>query len=168
MKKSISMLIIGLVMLTLIGLMLFVVITATQNDFSRSFRLQENGITQEKLEIDGLDLKPGDSREYELIYLCDGGGNYDLTFDFELVTSGGMEQFVVVEVEYANRKVTVPLADLFQEENSIELTLHLTTDVEEKVYLRFAMPQDVGNEAQRTTVDFWVQMTAKHSGGAHN
>ncbi len=162
MKKSIFLLIIGLIVLIFVGLMLFVVITFTQNDFSKTIRLQENGVTQEKFEIDGLNLKPGDNREYELKYSCVGGGLYDLTFEFNSKALGGMEKYIVVEVEDSNRKVSLPLNTLFEKGNPIEITINLNEKLEETVYLRFIMPVEVGNEAQGTTTSFWVQMTAKH------
>lgn len=162
MKKSIGLFIVGLIVFILIGVMLFVVTTYIQNDFIRSFQLRENGVTQEKFEINGLNLKPGDKREYELRYACVGGGNYDLTFDFDPKTLGGMENFLVVEVESPDSKISRPLTDLLQDENSIELTISLNARLEESVYLRIIMPVEVGNEAQRTTTSFYVQMTAKH------
>lgn len=163
MKKSIGILILGLSVLLLTGLIMFVVITSLQNEFVKSIRLQENGITEEKMEITGLNLKPGDQREYELTYSCSGGGTYDLAFVFKTTKAGGMEQYIVVELECGDRKVTVPFAEILEDERGIETTLYLDEKKEDVVYLRFRMPVEVGNEAQGTTTDFQVIMTAKHS-----
>ncbi len=163
MKKSISILILSLAVLVFVGMMLFVVTSTLQNEFVRSIRLQANGITQEKMEITGLNLKPGDTREYELNYSCSGGGSYDLSFVFNSAGEGGMEKFIVVEVENGDRKVTVPFSDLLKDDNGIELTLRLDEKLKDTVYMRFSMPREVGNEAQGLTADFCVVMTAKHS-----
>lgn len=162
MKKSILLLVIGLIVLVLIGLMLFVVITYTQRDFSKNIRLHKHGVTQEQFQIDGLDLKPGENREYELKYSCVGGGLYDLTFEGDSKHLGGMEQYIVVEVESSNRKVSLPLKNLLMDGIPIELTIDLNEKLNETVYLRFIMPAEVGNEAQGTTTSFWIQMIAQH------
>lgn len=163
MKKSISILILSLCVLILIGMMIFIVFSSIQNEFVRSIRLQANGITQEKMEITGLDLKPGDTREYELNYSCSYGGSYDLSFVFKSAKEGGMERFLVVEVENGDRKVTVPFSDLLKDDNGIELTLRLDEKLKDTVYMRFIMPTEVGNEAQGLSADFYVVLTATHS-----
>ncbi len=163
MKKSISIFILGLGVLILTGLIMFVVITSLQNEFVRSIRLQAGGITQEKMEITGLNLKPGDMREYELNYSCSGGGKYDLTYVFKPTKTGGLEPYIVVEIENGDRKVTVPLSKLLEADNKIEFTLYLDEKLKDTVFLRLKMPVEVGNEAQGTVTDFLVLMTAKHS-----
>ncbi len=163
MKKSIGVLLVSFAALILAGLILFVVVTSRQNEFSKSIRLQANGTTEEKMEITGLNFKPGDNREYELTYSCTDGGKYDLTFVFKTTKAGGMEPFISVELENGDRKVTVPLKDVLEDERGIETTLYFEKKKKESVYLRFSMPIEVGNEAQGTTADFQVIMTAKHS-----
>ena len=148
------------VILLLSGVAILTMVLWTTNDgFVRDISLKENGTTRESLEISANGLKPGDVREYTINIKGKSSGTYALNFDFVEVNSGALKNYVDVSLQYGDQTYNYKLCELLEGKPvSFNCRIGGGTTVIKVIY---SMSQDTGNEAQRTSTDFTVNLTAE-------
>ena len=164
MKNSrLNMILVAIGVLTLMSIMLMLLIDYADRSFENDITVSENGITESVIPVRDLYLTPGDSREYHVNLFCKASGGYDIFLDFEEIQDGGMKRFVNVEVLANGERVYLgPLDELLDDEEKIvELNGELKAKDAYVLTFRYAMPLDIGNEAQRTSAKFDVCVKVK-------
>ena len=148
------------VVLLLVGVaILTTVLLATNDEFVKDVSLKENDITRESLEFSANGLNPGDVREYTINLKGKSAGTYALSFDFVEVGNGALKNFVDVALQYGDKTFNYKLAELLDGKPvSFNCRIGGGTTVIKVIY---SMSQDTGNEAQRTSTDFTVNLTAE-------
>lgn len=162
-KKVYLFFIIALCLAIFLGLTIFAFIYGAQDEFKKSVKLQAYGTTVKTYEINELALAPGDSKEYELIYYSSVSGAYKLQVNFVDKSGGTLKYYLNVEIEADGYKASGNLFALMAAEEGTELELYLEAKGTNSLKIRFIMPENIGNEAQGTTADFDIVVTARHS-----
>ena len=148
------------VVLLLVGVAIWtVVLLTTNNEFVKDITLNEKDITHETLEFSAGGLKPGDVREYKINLKGKSAGIYTLKLDFVETDNGALKNYVDVALQYGGKSFTYKLSELL-EGKTVSFECHIGTKAT-VIELIYSIPQDIGNEAQKATCDFKVNLTAE-------
>ena len=119
----------------------------------------KDGVTKEVV-FKKMDIAPGESCEYTLILEHEEFVEYDVVFEFEETENLDLKKYVYVKMEVdGNVFCDKLLADVFNEE-SIHLHVDPTITGSGDIKITYYLPQDVGNEAQKTKTAFKLLVTA--------
>lgn len=159
-NKSMNILIVALLLLSLMSITLIVFLDDAHNRFKQDITVNAGGVTEEIMAVRDLHLNPTESREYSVNFTCAASGLYDFAIEYIEEKDGGMKNFVNVNVRFGDELLySGRLADLFLEDVVLEFQgeLHATEPV--TVKFSYGMPYEVGNEAQGTSADFDIRFT---------
>ena len=95
-KRSINILIVGLLLLGLFAVMLIVFIEDTHDNFEKNITVSRDGVTEEVLSVENLRLVPTQKTEYTVNLVCAASGDFHISVDYAEKTNGGMRDFVEV------------------------------------------------------------------------
>ncbi len=158
-NKSINILIVAFVLLSLLAVVLIVFIKDTREGFEENITVSADGVTETTLEVRDLTLVPTDKKEYSVNLVCAATGTYDVSLSYDETLDGGMKNFVNVLVTYDNKLAyDGRLVDLIDNSHIIEFECELTAKTPVVVKISYEMPYEVGNEAQNTYADFDVKL----------
>lgn len=121
--------------------------------------IEISGETNKTLKAELAGFYPGGEKEYVISLSGDSASEYDITLTFrddEDTESGDLENYLTVKITTEEITIEKTLKELLQGET---LALGKTSDGIKIVY---AMPQEIGNESQGTTADFYIDFTAKN------
>lgn len=143
-----------------VGLLIGVLLTNDQT--VRRVELESEGDTVRDLAFSAEDFLPGDVKEYTLLVRGDAGGNFDMSFTCENVGEGKLWQYLDMEISYGSVKKEVAFAELFE-----GTELHFDVELEDgdtaEFAVRYKMPIETGNEAERQTADFILRLSAQRA-----
>ena len=165
-NRSINMLIVGFVLLSLMATALIFFLEDAKQRFPEDIEVKENGVTEGIMEVRDLKLHPSESREYSVNLYCEASGSYYIDLDFEETADGGLKPFIRVLVSADGMPVySGELTELLDGEGKISFEGELLSKDDEPyvISVQYLMPYDVGNEAQGTYADFDVHITIKKS-----
>lgn len=154
---------IAAVVLLLAGVVLLALTLASpSNDFIKDVTLNDNGTTQETLEMSANGLIPGDSREYTLNFKGQSTGSYALNFEFVEIRNSFPEDSVKVTFKYGEKEDESATYDLLDLLGGQVVTLKLKVVAKRATAVRviYWLPLEVGNDAQNAAVDFVVNLSA--------
>ena len=124
-------------------------------------QLKTNGVTSETIEFEGLQMLPGQSREYTLTVEASEAGLYELNFDFIGDGETVLVKYVSVALYCGEENVKeLALQDALQGE-PLTITKWIETSEPIDLTIRYTMKEDAKNDAQGTTADFEVKLTAQ-------
>ena len=155
-KRSINMLIVGLLLLGLFAVVLIVFLEDTHDNFEENIVISQDGVTEEVLKFENLRLVPTQKTEYTVNLVCAASGKYHISLDYAEKTNGGMRDFIKVLIKYGdNVAYSGGLNDLLLG-SVVEFDGELYADDPLPITINYAMPEEVGNEAQGTFEDFII------------
>ena len=160
MKKLVNILIISLAVLTIAGISIGIVVLNDQSGFEKDITLSENGTTKEELSVNLEGLYPGQSAEYTVHFGGKSADMYDLELSFTAGESTELAQYILLEIELNGESISSRNLNEYLGGETAELPLRIDAGGEATLVLRYSMPSEVGNEAQRLTADFTVDFTA--------
>lgn len=158
-QKSITMLTVSLIVLGMMGVMLLIYVNRAHDEFKESVQVNENGVTEQVLEVRDLMLNPADQKQYEVELTCLASGQFDITLDYDEIENGGMKPFVNVRIFCEeNELYSGTLVDLLDNGRTVVFreALHATEPL--VLYMVYEMPYETGNEAQGTFADFNIHL----------
>lgn len=118
----------------------------------------EGETTSKTLKATLTGFYPGCTQEYKISLTGDLADNYNVTMSFRNdKKQGGLENYITVVISTADFKLEKPLKDLLKGD-----TIQLGANASE-ITIAYTMPAETGDEAQGTTCDFYVDVTAKNS-----
>ena len=159
MKKYVLPVVIAVMLL--VGVTIWtVVLLTTDNEFVKDITLKEKDVTRESLEFSANGLKPGDVREYTINLKGKSAGNYTLNLDFVEVDDGALKNYVDVALQYGDKSYTYKLSDLL-DGKAVSFNCRIGISSATVIKVIYSMPTDTGNEAQKATCDFRVNLTAE-------
>lgn len=151
-------LLIALAVTILLGIVLVALLLSTNDKLVKNIKLKENDIVQKNLEFVANGIHPGDPpKEYTLNITSKNAGDYDIVFDFIEEKNGQLKNFIDVTLEYEGTSYTYKLAELLDGQ-TVQFTCHVSNEPA-IIFVRFVMPEEVGNEAQGTSADFFASLT---------
>ena len=156
-NKNINMLIIALLLLGSIAFSLIAFLTKVKEDFQENITVSESGVTEKAVKVRNLSLNPTDSREYSINLVCEASGKYLVSIEYDEKDDGGMKEFVNVTIK-ANDDMVYEgtLIDLIDNAPTVEFEGELYAKDPVVITINYAMPYEVGNEAEGTSADFDV------------
>jgi len=164
MRRVVSVLFVALVSVMVTGVTLVYYLQSNpQENFERNVTLESEGVTEETFEFSALDLKPGDVIEYKINLNNATEDLYEVSLVFTEEKDGGLKEYVDVELQCGNRKVSKKLKALFEDSNPVKFDCKVGSGEIPVVYVRYIMQESVGNEAQDATADFKIVLTAATS-----
>lgn len=160
MKKVHLGFIIVLVLLIGVGAGLLIWILHSNDNFVRDVELESEGVTTKELVYTTENFLPGQTRDYSLSVHCSEAGDFSVSFSCKSTGTGVLWQFLDIEIIYGEISKEVAFAELF-EGSALDFDVSLEKDVPMSFTIRYKMPLDVGNEAQKERADFVLLMTAE-------
>lgn len=156
MKKKLSLiLILVCVVMAFTGVVMFVVLQG-QSNLKANTVIELNGETRKNLKAELTGFYPGNAQEYKITLTGEEAENYVVTLNFRRDNDGGaLENYLTVTITTKDVKVEKQLKDLLDGEK-----LELGKNASE-ITITYAMSEDADNEAQGTTADFYIELTAK-------
>ena len=158
--RSIAILVISMLVLTMMAVMLVVFIDKAHDDFHDSITVTKEGVTEKTLTVSDLMLNPTEKRTYEVSMTCPASGTFDVTLDYTETVNGGLKHFVNVEI-YGNEELIYDgnLLELLDTDKIVEFQTELHATNPTVIKFVYEMPYETGNEAQSTYADFDIDVT---------
>lgn len=158
-NRSVAILIVALLLLTVLSVSLVVLVEHAHDEFKEDVTVRKNGVTEERLSVRGLSLVPTEKREYEIDLTCVASGSFDVILDYEEKADGGLKNFVNVSVKADGQLVYQGrLSDLLDRGDVIRFEGELKEKEPLVVTICYEMPRETGNEAQKTSADFDIKL----------
>ena len=161
-NKSINMFIAAMVLLCLIAIMLIVFLHRAHENFDDAVTVKANGVTESVFKVRDLTLTPTDVKEYDVNLYCEATGDYKISLDYREIHDGGMKDYVRVQIIFGEEVIYDGwLSDIIDKDIIVDFVgeLHETDPL--TLTFRYEMPRNIGNEAQGTSADFDIVLTAK-------
>ena len=118
-----------------------------------------NGYTQ-SVDFGDMSLIPGESRKYELNLTTTISGERDIEFAFEKLSESALARFVYCEITIGDEVICDKRLDMLTDGRTFTYTTDIKMGAPLKVDVRYYMPSSVTNEAQGTTADIRLNITA--------
>lgn len=150
-------LIIVSVALSLTGTMLWGVLSK-KDDLDRTTRIEIEGETQKTLKAEITDFYPGKEASYKIELTGSRAQDFTVTLNFRDDDGGELKEYIIVTIEtnVEGDSSEKSLKELLNGE-SLELGKGAT-----EIEIRYRMPETVGNEAQGTSVEFYIDVRASN------
>ncbi len=161
MSKRISCILILSVVVTMIGIIIGVWIYVSQDKFADEKTIVLNEQPQTEMEVSLSGLVPGVSVSYEIHLKANEGGSFGITMDFEKTDSDSLAPFVDVEVRLSGEKIDGAKLSEYLGGKQIIFPAKFDDTSEIDIEIVYSMSIDVGDDAQNTTADFNIVLSAK-------
>lgn len=154
-KKLKLILILVCVVMTFTGIVLWAFLQ--QDGLKERTVIKINGETSKTLKAELTDFYPECEQEYKIILSGASAENYAITLNFRNdKNSGALENYLTVTITTKTVTISKQLSELLNGE-SVKLGKNAN-----EITITYAMPAATGNEAQGTTADFYIDLTAKN------
>lgn len=155
-KRLKLILILVCVVMTFIGIVLLAVLQE-QDSLKEHTVIELNGETSKTLKAELTDFYPGIKQEYKIILNGESVENYQITLNFRNdKNSGDLKNYLTVTITTKDVTIQKQLKDLL-DGDKVELGNNSN-----EITIVYAMPEDTGNEAQGTTAEFYIDLTASN------
>lgn len=156
-KRLMFVLMLVCVVMSFTGIVIWFVLQGESN-LEENTVIDLNGETSKSLKAELAGFYPGCEREYSIVLKGDLSDDYYVELDFRSDSeSGGLESYLVVTIKTDSVTIERQLRDLL-DNGKIELGKNAN-----EITIIYAMPGDVGNEAQGTSATFYVDVSAKNA-----
>lgn len=126
-------------------------------DLKEKIVIELSGETTKTLKTELSGFYPGSEKEYCILMQGVSASSYLITLVFKNDEEvGGLENYIAVKIIAGEKTVEKPLTELL-EGSPIELGAHSN-----ELKIVYAMPENVGNEAQGTQATFYIELSAKN------
>ncbi len=154
-----------LAVLTVSGVILGFSILKAHKNTDVQATIEIDGDTRETLGVSLTGFYPGRKQEYTLNLVYNVKEEYETTLIFEKTDGGSLENYIKTEIEVAGEQIDSGLLETYLGGETVSFSHRPASSKPVKVVIRYTMPLDVGNEAQKTSVDFNILFTTKKIGG---
>lgn len=154
-KKVYIFLMLVCVITAFTGVVIWGVLREQQAELTENTVIELDGETEKTVKAELTGFYPGGKQTYTLLLSGEMAEDYDVTISFRNdKNSGALENYLTVTIKTKDVMIERQLKDLL-DEGEIELGKNAN-----EVTITYAMPEDTGNEAQGTTADFYIDLTA--------
>lgn len=132
-------------------------VLSKQDNLEEHTVIELSGETSKTLKAELTGFYPGSTQQYVVTLNGEWADEYVITLNFrDDSSSGALENYLIVTI--ATKEVTIEkqLKELL-DGGKVELGKNAN-----EITITYAMPNDTGNEAQSTTADFYIDLTAKN------
>ena len=138
----------GALGITVMAVSFFVLQETVGVDLESSIQINDVGVTEKEISIVGLDLLPGENKEYVINLLEGDSGFFDITFGFDPKGNDTLKEYLNVEITIGDISITKTMTEAFDQD-------FIFSGVNaEKIVINYFMPENVGNEAQNKEISF--------------
>ena len=162
-KKSMLILLVSVVLLSISGLLLNAYLKLASKTFQDEIKIELGGDSTQseqvtELAVEGLNLYPGGYKECKLVFDATVDGEFAVDLAFKETEVGMLRQFIDVEIVCQNKTIVKGLSELFEEYEKSgktqQITIALKKGESASLVIRYCMPEEVGDEAQGATSKF--------------
>ena len=157
-KRSLTILIVAMLLVSLLSTGTLFLATEEVPSLSETVTVSVDGKVEKTLTIDGLNIYPGEKRECIVFLKSELTGAYNATLNFEEKENKGLKDFIDVEVYLGDQLVyTGNLVELLSD-HTVKFEVALDNELANQLKIVYIMDVSVGDEAQETTVSFYVKL----------
>ena len=157
-SKFITFLFIATAVISVLFAGLMIYIFVLKDNILDDVVLVRDGVNEVELVVDDLQLTPGATKQYNVVLKSKETGNYTLDIIYVETVDGGMKQFVDVQIFYGEQIIyDGTLTDLLGGREILQ-ELALESGVLYDLTFVYSMSDEVGNEAQKTTTSFDINV----------
>lgn len=158
MVKKVQLILVFVCVAMAFGGIAFYGVLQTENNLEENVIVYVDGDTHETFKAELTGFYPGKSQEYTITFNGELTDNYRITVDFiddkKVCT---LEDYLEVTILTSDLKIEKTLKELL-DGDEIELGVVAT-----EIKFIYHMPEAMGNEAQGTTADFYLSVTATNN-----
>lgn len=134
-------------------------ITQKDTELEEETVVEINDESENTLKANLSGFYPGSEQEY-VVKLTGDGSEYSVTLKFRNDNENGrLEEYLTVKIEANGNVIEKPLSEALDGEE-----ISLGKGISE-IKIIYAMSEETGNEAQGTTANFYIDITAKNIDG---
>lgn len=160
--KKLHLILIAVVAVLLAGVVMLAVVLFNNNEFIKNITLSPDGTTSEKLEFSANGMGPGGKpREYTINLKSKLSDRYIVTLEFEETEEGTLKNFVNVTLQFGDEEPTTYLLAELLDGQTVTFECNINSGATFSIKVTYAIPSEVGNEAQGATADFDIILTAE-------
>ncbi len=160
-KKTSYILILSLVVVTMVGIVVGVWSYVSQDKFINEQTIVLNEQPQTEMEVNLSGICPGMSMSYKIHLKANEGDYFDITLDFTKTGTDSLAQFVDVEVRLGGEKIESAKLSEYLNGKQVAFPLEYDDTSEIDIEIVYSMGLEVGDDAQNTTADFNIVLSAK-------
>ncbi len=157
-----SYLLIILSIVTLVCIIFFILCTfyvCNRDGFRKEISIVKDETTVDNMKITALNLHPGDSVDYEVVFKSTASGDYQIVLDFSETLDGGLKDYVIVSIVDGDKKVLEKSLTEVLAGGDITLNCEIKAYNPYSIYIKYLMPVDTGNDAMSTNASFEIEFT---------
>ncbi len=151
----------ALIVITMISIVIGVWGYESQDEFANEQTIVLNEQPRTEMEVSLSGLVPGMSVSYEIHLKADEGDSFGITMDFEKTDKDSLARFVDVEVRSSGEKIDGAKLSEYLGGRQITFPTEFDSTSEIDIEIVYSMGIDVGDDAQNTTADFNILLSAK-------
>lgn len=156
-KKLYIILILVSVITAFTGVIIWGVLQEQQTELTENTVIEVSGETKKTVKAELVGFYPSSKQTYTITLAGETSQDYLVTINFrDDNKSGGLENYLIVTITTKEVTIEKPLKEFLKGEK-VELGKNAN-----EITITYAMPEDTGNEAQGTTADFYIDLTAEN------
>ena len=157
-NKFITFLFIAVAVLSVLLVGLLVYIFVIKQNVLDDVIIVRDGVNEVELVVDDLELVPGTVKKYDIVMKAKDSGNYALSIIYNETLDGGMKPFVDVQILYGEEEIYNGSLSYLISGKEVLKEMSFDRGRMYKVTFIYSMSESVGNEAQRTTTSFDINV----------
>lgn len=156
-KKLYIILILVCVVTAFTGVIMWGVLQEQQAELTENTVIEVSGETEKTVKAELTGFYPGDKQEYNITLKGEMSEDYLVTLTFrDDKNADGLENYLTVTIKTKEVTIEKQLKEVLSGEK-IELGSNAN-----EITIIYAMSEETGNEAQGTTADFYIDLTAEN------
>lgn len=156
-KKLYIILILVCVVTAFTGVIMWGALQEQQAELTENPGIEVSGETEKTIKAELTGFYPGDKQEYNITLIGEMSEDYVVTLTFRNDKNvGGLEDFLTVTIKTKEVTIEKQLKEVLNGEK-IELGNNAN-----EITIAYAMSEETGNEAQGTTAEFYIDLTAEN------
>ncbi len=116
---------------------------------------------QTQLEVELYDMYPGASKSYEIHLKADLGKTYNLALNFQKTKACTIAQFIDVQVKLGDELIDSAKLEEYLDGKKVSFPMDFDSQTMIDIEIIYSMDDSVGDEAQNTTADFNLILSAR-------
>ncbi len=126
------------------------------SDLRENVEVVIDGNSAETFKANISGLYPGKTLDYKININDKKASDYEIKLKFHKDDGGLLKDFIIVDIKANNVSIQKKLSELFNGDALI-IGENITT-----INISYTMPKDVGNESQKTSVSFYIDLLAEY------
>ncbi len=159
-KITFYLLLLSLATLTILGTMIGFQALNDQKEFSDEKTIVVDEKEQTEMSVNLVGIHPGETMAYQINLKSNEGDFFNITMDFTKAGDDSLAKFIDVEIRLNGKKTRAAKLSEYLNGEQVAFSINYAGINKAEIEILYSMSLDVGDEAQNTSADFTILLSA--------